>query len=55
MNGHARTRVSPVLLRVGGERFVFQGQRILVQIGRRRIRRAGVRQKLESALFPMLK
>jgi hypothetical protein len=29
VNGHGRTRVSPVLRELGGERFVFQGLRIL--------------------------
>jgi hypothetical protein len=55
MNGHGRTRVSPVLRKIGGERFVFQGQRILVQIGRRAPRRMRNRQRLERAVFPMLK
>jgi len=55
VNGHGRTRVSPVLQEISGERFVFQGLRILVQIGRGRTRRVGAGQRLESIVFPVLK
>jgi hypothetical protein len=55
MNGHGRTRVSPVLQEISGERFVFQGARILVQIGQGRTRRVSATQRLESIVFPVLK